>query len=190
MSIIINDLTKKYGEKTVLSDFSLKIEDKEKITVMGSSGCGKTTLIRIIAGLEIPDSGELLNVPEKISFVFQENRLCEDFSSVSNVMFVTGKSISKEEIEDNLKLLGLSDSLYKPVKNLSGGMKRRVAIARALLSDYDLLIMDEPFKGLDEELKLSVLQYVKEKTKDKTVIFVTHNMDEAKLFSERIINLN
>ena len=190
MSIIINNITKKYGDKTILSDFSLEITDKEKITIMGPSGCGKTTIIRIIAGLETADSGEISGVPQNVSFVFQENRLCEDFSAVSNVRFVTGKSVDKAEIEDNLKLLGLSDSLYKPVKTLSGGMKRRVAIARAILCDYDLLIMDEPFKGLDEELKISVLQYVKEKTKDKTVIFVTHNIEEAKLFSERIINLD
>ena len=190
MSIVINNITKKYGDNTVLSDFSLEIADKEKITVMGPSGCGKTTLIRIIAGLETAGSGEILGVPQNVSFVFQENRLCEDFSAVSNVRFVTGKSVDKAEIEDNLKLLGLSDSLYKPVKTLSGGMKRRVAIARAILCDYDLLIMDEPFKGLDEELKSSVLQFVKEKTRDKTVIFVTHDIDEAKLFSERIINLN
>jgi len=190
MNIIeIKSLCKSYDKKSVLNNFSLSLEEGTTTCIMGNSGCGKTTLLRIVAGLEKPDSGEVKIKKNRISFVFQEDRLCEDFSPISNIKFVTGNNLSDETIKENLNALGLHEKLNKPVSLMSGGMKRRVAIARALLSDYDVLLMDEPFKGLDIELKSSVIEYVKEKTKGKTVIIVTHDLQEAENLSKNIVKM-
>ena len=186
--IEIRNLCKAYGEKTVLKDLSLTVTPGELNCIMAPSGYGKTTLLRILAGLETPDSGTVTGVPEKLSFVLQEDRLCEDFCAVSNVRFATGKTVSKAQITDCLEKLGLPDGNI-PVKKLSGGMKRRVAIARALCSDWDLLIMDEPFKGLDAALKQNVMDYVKERIKGKTVLFVTHDSAEAAYMGGSCIRL-
>ncbi|MCQ2454696.1 MAG: ATP-binding cassette domain-containing protein [Clostridia bacterium] len=188
--IELKNISKKYGEKTVLDNFSCEIENNEKIAIMGPSGSGKTTLLRIISGLEKSDGGEIKGVPQKLSFVFQENRLCEDFTPIANIRYISGNAFNKQEISDCLFELGFQEeSLEKAVKTMSGGMKRRVAIARAILADFDMLIMDEPFDGLDEELKLSVMKYIKNKVKDKTLVFVTHDPEEAQFLADRIIEI-
>ncbi|MCQ2552996.1 MAG: ATP-binding cassette domain-containing protein [Clostridia bacterium] len=178
MDIQIKNINKAFGEKQVLEDFSCIIPAGKITCIEAPSGKGKTTLLNIIAGLISPDSGELAGVPDKIAFVFQEDRLCEDFSAVSNIKLTCGNKLSKEEICAHLKELGLeADS--KPVKSYSGGMKRRVAIARAICYDADLVILDEPFKGLDENLKRNVMDYVIKYTEGKTVICVSHDRSEA-----------
>lgn len=186
-NIIIKNLTKKFNDKTVLDNVDLTAEEGKITCIMAPSGKGKTTLFRIISGLETASSGSVEGVPAKISYVFQEDRLCEDFKAVSNVRFVIGNRLTDEEIEDCLLSLGLEkDSLKLPVKELSGGMKRRVAIARALLCEYELLILDEPFKGFDEKLKVGVIEYIKKETKGKTVLLVTHDRYEAELLGAEI----
>jgi len=187
--IIVDNLSKSFGEKVVLSGFSALFEKGKVTAIMGDSGCGKTTLLRIIAGLEVADSGTANTNDSKISFVFQENRLCEDFTAISNIKMLTGKTVADVKIINDLTSLGLGDSLTSPVKELSGGMKRRVAILRALSVDFDLLIMDEPFKGLDKELKTTVIDFVKSKTNGKTVIFVTHDLSETENFADKIISM-
>lgn len=184
-NIEVKNLCKSYDEKQVLNNFSAVFQEGKITCVMAPSGYGKTTLLRIIAGLEKQDSGEIIN-DKKISFVFQEDRLSENFNMFSNVRFVTGKEVSDEKIMQTFKSLDLNEGYDKPVKLLSGGMKRRVALARGLLAHYDLLIMDEPFKGLDENLKYSVMDYLKEATKNKTVICVTHDLSEAEYFADNI----
>lgn len=184
--IIINNISKSFGEKAVLSNFSESIPLGQTTVIMGESGCGKTTLINIIMGLEKADSGEILGVPDKISAVFQEDCLCEDFSAISNIKAVTGKKISKEDISSALQALGLSSNdLRIPVRELSGGMKRRVAIARALLAESDILIMDEPFKGLDFETRSAVIKFILNSIDQnkKTLIVITHSPKEAELLS-------
>lgn len=188
--IIIDNVSKSFENKTVLDNFSAVIRGGEITCISGASGCGKTTLLKMIAGLLAPDSGKIKNVPEKISFVFQEDRLCEDFSAVGNVRFVTGKALEKKEIVSHLSELGLGNDISKPVKELSGGMKRRVAIARAICFDADLVLLDEPFKGLDRELLRSVIAYVKKYTAGKTVICVTHSEDEVSLMGGSVIAFN
>ncbi len=179
MDIRIEKLCKSYGENRVLSDFSAVFPEGKTSCVMGASGCGKTTLLRILLGLEKPDSGEILGLPDPISAVFQEDRLAEPFSAVANLSLVTGKRISRDILRAHLSALGLSDSLDKPVRELSGGMRRRVAIARAVLYDAPLVLLDEPFKGLDGETKKTVMDYVRESCAGKTVILVTHDEAEA-----------
>jgi len=155
---------------------------------MGPSGCGKTTLLNILIGFIQKDSGEISDIPAKKSAVFQEDRLCESFNAVSNVRLVCKKNISNDEIRQNLGEIGLSESLDRPVSELSGGMRRRVAIVRAVLADADIIFMDEPFKGLDDTTKAGVIEYVLCKTRGKTVIIVTHSMDEARALGGDIIS--
>lgn len=190
--IIIKDLCKSFGEKKVLDNFSVMFPAGSVSCIMAPSGAGKTTLLSIMQGFINPDSGIIEGIPEKMSAVFQEDRLCEDFCAVSNVRFSCGAGKgkkSKEEIVACLSALGLGDSLDKPVRSFSGGMKRRVAIARALMADYELLFLDEPFKGLDEELKLSVAKYIKSSAAGKTVIAVSHDEAEAALLGATVIKM-
>lgn len=187
--IVLRNLSKSYGENPVISDLNLNIKSGVTTCLMGPSGCGKTTLLRLIAGLEKPDSGEIMSEARKISYVFQEDRLSEDFSVISNIRFVVGKTMNSEDIRNLLKEFELGDVIDKPVRELSGGMKRRVAIARALSATYDLLIMDEPLKGLDEKLKQHVMEVIKNHTKGKTVIYVTHDSSEADVMGASVICL-
>ena len=187
--IVLRRVSKAYGEEQVLENFSAVFPAGETTCILGPSGCGKTTLLNLIAGLQKADAGEIEGVPERIAFVFQEDRLSEDFSAVSNVRLVTGKKVPKEEIIARLKEIGLGDSLKKPVRELSGGMKRRVAIVRAICYRPELLILDEPFKGLDEKLRGEVMDFVKRNTAGKTVICVTHERDDANRLGGGIIEM-
>ena len=159
--------------------------------IMGASGVGKTTLAYILMGLLEPDSGEITGLLEKkVSAVFQEDRLIEHWDAIKNIMLVCNRDVTKEKVEHHLSEIGLTEYEGKPVKALSGGMRRRVAIVRALLSEYDLLIMDEPFKGLDEELKKHAITYVRENTKKKTLIVITHDRDEVERLQARLITMS
>lgn len=184
----IKNVFKSYGDKKVLTGFSAKIKAGETVALTGPSGCGKTTLLRLIAGTEKPDAGEIAGVPGRIACVFQEDRLLPGFSVKQNLRFVTGRGAEKET-EEILSELGLGGEFLKKAEELSGGMQRRVAIARALLYDGELVLLDEPFKGLDEKTKLSVMETVKKRTAGKTVILVTHDLSEADFFSARRIEL-
>ena len=183
--IKIKGLNKSFDEKVVFTDFNLEISDGKCTALMGESGCGKTTLLNILLGLDKEYEGEVIGVPEKLSAVFQENRLCEDYTALSNVQMVADRQAAKKM----LKALGLEKEQKKRVCEFSGGMKRRVAIARALCADYDLLILDEPFSGLDDKTKQSVMEYVKEVTKGKTVILVTHDTQESEFMADKVIML-
>ena len=177
--IRIEHLCKAYDGKPVLREFSLMIESGEHLCLMGPSGCGKTTLLRLLMGLERPDGGCIAGLDGlHMSAVFQEDRLLEHLTAAENVRFVCG-SLPKET-ESLLLRLGLEkESLSRPVREFSGGMKRRAAIARALLADFDVLFLDEPYKGLDADTKKAVQDAVGEYTRNKTVILVTHDPAEA-----------
>ena len=185
----IEKLSKSFGEKQVLRDLTLTIPEGEVTSLLGASGSGKTTLLRILAGLEKRDSGEISGLPKAISYVFQEDRLCEEFSAVSNLHFAVGKRKTKQELRELLSELGLSESMERPVKELSGGMKRRVAIARALICEYELLLLDEPFKGLDAGLKDKVMGYVGDRLGTRRLVLITHDKSEAEALCEETIEL-
>ncbi|HBN84306.1 MAG TPA: sulfate transporter, partial [Clostridiales bacterium] len=124
MDIQLKNISKSFGEKDVLTNFSATFR-KDKVTcLMGPSGCGKTTLLHIMAGLLTPDQGVMTGIPKKKSAVFQEERLCESFNAISNVRLVCHKDVRKNIIQEHLERIGLSGSMGKPVIQLSGGMRR------------------------------------------------------------------
>lgn len=189
MSVEIKGLCKAYGEKQVLRDLSHRFPEGKTTCIMGASGCGKTTLLRLLMGLELPDSGEIIGIKGKrLSAVFQEDRLCPSLSPTANLRLIN-PALSRQEAEKNLCALGLSGSLRQPVRELSGGMKRRVAILRALSAEYDLLLADEPFQGLDKDTKRQVMEYFREKTLGKTVLLVTHQEQEAEFLGQELLRL-
>ena len=176
MDLVISHVYKDFGRGPVLRDVSLTVRQGETVCLMGPSGLGKTTLLRCVAGLERPESGSVTGVPERLGYVFQEDRLCGAFSAVANVRLATGRTLP--EILRHLEELGLAGSARRPVSQLSGGMRRRVAILRALLAEYDLLFLDEPFKGLDQETKEIVMADTRRRCAGRTVLFVTHDPTE------------
>lgn len=189
MDIRLINVCKSYGEKRVLHDLQFTFPEGKTTCVMGPSGCGKTTLLRLLMGLEAPDSGEILGMENrKLSAVFQEDRLCENLGAVSNLRLVN-PGLSRQEAEQALGRLGLGGVPRQPVREFSGGMKRRTAILRALCADYDLLLADEPFQGLDAAAKLQAMEYFKASAAGKTVIFVTHDEGEAAFFGGELLSM-
>ena len=189
MNLVLENISKTYGEKAVLKDFSHTFPAGKRTCIMGPSGCGKTTLLRIILGLETPDVGTMSGRPERVSAVFQENRLFEDFSALSNLAAVCHHG-DKEVMARHLSELRLGDSLHKPVRTLSGGMKRRVAIARAVLAPGELIVLDEPFTGLDKDTKETVLNYLKHHTQGRTLIIVTHDSAERDALADDVLDMS
>lgn len=179
----ITDINKTYGEHRVLEHFSLHIEEGRTTCIMGRSGCGKTTLLRILMGLEQADEdfgGSREMAAMKKSAVFQEDRLCENLSVMANIR-LTCPDRTKAQIQEEMREVDLEGCAGQPVHELSGGMKRRVALLRALLAPGDILFLDEPFKGMDEETRQKVIAYTARKCQGRTVLFVTHDEREAGL---------
>ena len=179
----LKNICKSFKDIEVLKNFSLNVGEGEHITIMGKSGKGKTTVLNIIMGFELPDSGET-DIPNDMSTVFQEDRLCDDFSAISNVCLLKKNKSLAKEIFDKLGI----DSTQK-VNTMSGGQKRRVALARCLSRTAKLYIFDEALKGLDEKTKAVAMTVIKEYTDGKSAIFVTHDINEAKDFADRIVEI-
>lgn len=188
MSLEICSLKKAYAEKKVLNGVSFMIESGKGLCLMGPSGCGKTTLLRILMGLEKQDEGVIRGIERlKISVVFQEDRLLDHLNAIKNVWLVCGRD--EEVIRKELSRILPAESLEQPVSQLSGGMRRRVAIVRAVMKESDLILMDEPFTGLDAETKKMVIEYMKQKIKGKMFLLSTHQEEDAKLFETTILRL-
>jgi NitT/TauT family transport system ATP-binding protein len=180
MVLEVKNICKSFGDTPVFTDFSCEIPLGKISCIMGPSGRGKTTLLRMLMGLETPDSGELLGFAGlHAAAVFQEDRLCDNLSAQANVLMVCQEQKKRTDVRAALAALGLTDNDNQPVREFSGGMRRRVALARALMADCDILYLDEPFKGLDAETKELSLNYTKNSTQGKTVLLVTHDYAEA-----------
>lgn len=192
MSIIITDLCKTFDDNEVLKNVNITLKDNSIYCLMGTSGIGKTTLLRILMGLEQhADSGSISGIDIKsISCMFQENRLIPDLSAIDNVRIVLRGKPNRQEIRNNLLSILPDDSLDIPVSSLSGGMKRRVALARALSYPGKLIILDEPFTGLDKDTKLNVIDYILKMRNNRTLLIATHGTDDANLLGAEIIKLN
>lgn len=189
MDIVVTNLSKSFGLNHVLVNFSAAFAEHQITCLMGPSGCGKTTLLNILMRFIRPDGGSVKGVPKLKSAVFQEDRLCESFNAISNVRLVCNRKVDTSNIISHLEKIGLEGSLEQPVSELSGGMKRRVAIVRAILAKSDVLFLDEPFKGLDADTKKDVIQYIKDNMQGRTVIMVTHSIDEVESLNGRLITM-
>lgn len=170
----VMDVSKNYGEKNVLTDYNLTVDCAQTKVLDWESGTGKTTLFKIILGEESADSGSVITDGAEISILYQEDRLCEDYSALKNVEIITGDvKVAKEELVNLLD----ESLLTKPVKYLSGGQRRRVAVVRSVLSDADIYLLDEPFNGLDEKNRNNVSDYIHRKLSDKIVLIASHIND-------------
>ncbi len=189
--IEIKNLSISYQEKIVLHHFSAQMKEGSTIAIMGNSGIGKSTLLKIIMGIEKPDEGEILGLSEKrISAVFQEDRLCEELSAVKNVMLVLEGQKKRELAMMHLLELMNKEDLTKKVLKLSGGMKRRVSVARAFAYPSDLIILDEPLTGLDSTNKKRTIDYMLKYKNHRTMIVVTHDINEVEaLQASQVIQL-
>lgn len=182
----IQNVTVRYGDKLVLDRFSLNIPASGVLCLFGPSGCGKTTLLRVLAGLETPETGTFSCRPA-VSVVFQEDRLLPWFSIQKNIMAAAG--VSREEADRWLRSVGLEAEKKQLPASLSGGMQRRVAVARALAANSDILLLDEPFNGVDEETKKLLYPLILEAAARKPVILVTHHRQEAQALHAEILEL-
>ncbi len=210
MDVKVRSVVKSFGELLVLEHVSFNVDSSEFVAICGPTGCGKTTLMKIIAGLLKPDSGEILLAGEpvdyrrhNIGFVFQEPSYLPWRTVWGNVRFgleakiaSLGWKLTREEVEERVKwaieLVGLEGFENYYPHQISGGMKQKAALAQALATDPDLLLMDEPFGALDIQTRYYMereLLRVWSKLK-KTVIFVTHYIEEAVYLADRVVVLS
>lgn len=183
----IEGLSFKYGDKTIFKDLNLGTDSKI-VCLMGPSGCGKTTLLHIISGLLEMQGGRIEGVERPCSLMFQEDRLLEYSDALTNVMLVLDSKKdgnAEKKAESLLMQVGIEPKM--PIKKMSGGMRRRVALARALAFDAPTLLLDEPFKGLDESLMRRCAEIVR--ASGKMTIVSTHSQEEAQALGADILLL-
>lgn len=186
----LKGINHRYGDKQVLKDFSLELVPQKVTCLLGPSGSGKTTVLRILAGLTVPESGQV-DGPETVSCVFQEFRLLPWRTVAGNLAFVLKGQVPPDQLEGRieamLRLVELWDERHSWPHQLSGGMKQRVALARALALPAALLLLDEPFKGLDAALRSRIMARCKAlwQKDGQTVLLVTHDPQEASILGDR-----
>ena len=192
MNLELREVSKAYGDNAVLVRFSHAFPAGRVTAVEGRSGCGKTTLLRLIAGLEPPDAGRITGVPGGgLSMVFQEDRLPPQLTAAGCLRAVLKRTPERDRrIDDALRALGLDDALDQPVSEFSGGMRRRVALARALLYPSELVLMDEPFKGLDADTRARAVAFARPLLAGRTVLLVTHDPGDAADFDAERLRLD
>ena len=185
MDVIIDHVRKQFGDRQVLTDADARIASGERVCLFGASGCGKTTLLRIICGLEKPDAGRV-ELPEgtRMACHFQEDRLLPWYTVAENLTLVTGDDAVSRAWLDRMQL---SDAAALYPDELSGGMRRRVSLARALAYDSDILVLDEPLRELDEATAQAMLRVVDESIGRRTLILVTHDRQQAEKLGCRMI---
>ncbi len=186
----LNNICVSLGGKEILRDVSFFCDDVGCVAIMGASGIGKTTLLRVIAGLIQVDEGEVESTFDRISVKFQEPRLFPWLTVKENIAVVLPDTKDKLAIADDwLEKVGLSEAADKYPRELSGGMAQRTALARALAYGGDLLLLDEPFSAVDEGTKAPLLDLIREYAKDHAILLVTHNENEAAALGAKIVQL-
>lgn len=191
--MILKNIKKIYGDKVIFDNFDIEFEQGKITAVLGRSGCGKTTLLNVICG-SVEYTGEVER-PDKISYIFQSQRLVPNLTVYKNLEYILSYIRDKKEknkrIDEVLKMVEMYEDRDKYPSELSGGMAQRASLARAFVYDAPLMLMDEPFNGLDVSLKKRIIDVFKrlyERDK-RTVVFVTHDIDEALFLADRIIVL-
>ena len=180
-------------DEELINDLSLHIPAGDRVCIMAPSGTGKTTLLNLLTGGLKPDSGIVSFEVDtgdgvSISMVFQEDRLCSEYTAAYNIALGLKRGCRKTDlIQSHLEQLGMDESIFADVKELSGGMKRRVAIVRAVMSPSRVLILDEPFASLDEELKDRTAEYIIENLNGRTLVVVSHDEKDAERLNARIL---
>ena len=180
----VKNLCKAYGDLPVLENVSFTV-GVGVTALWGPSGVGKTTLLRILLGLEKPDSGELMGTAVRWSAVFQEDRLLEGLDALGNLRFALGTDYEEAKAAAMLTALGLTWETGKPVREWSGGMKRRVGIAQALLNEPEVLILDEPTSGLDPGERVRFRNLLSEFAHDRIVLISTHSVSDVEYIATR-----
>lgn len=181
---------KAYGANEVLRRMTFTLPGGGVRCLMAPSGSGKTTLLRVLLGLEYPDSGEIRGIsPGRISMMFQEDRLCETLTPVENVALVLPAETRRADVAALLAEILPTDCLGQPAMELSGGMRRRVSLARAVAFPSDLIVLDEPFTGLDQATKEKVIAFVLRHRAGRTLLVATHGEDDARLLGAERLNL-
>ena len=185
MHLRISSLSKAFDGETIVDKFSYSVEGDFFLTILGSSGCGKTTLLRMISGILKPDAGRVELQSERLGFVFQDDRLIPWLNAFQNISIVSPKSNPVEY----LSFVGLKGHENKYPSQLSGGMRRRLNIARALAFNPDLILMDEPFNSLDVVIKDRLIEDIQKLWTGRkiSIIMVTHDPSEAARLSTDII---
>jgi ABC-type nitrate/sulfonate/bicarbonate transport system ATPase subunit len=191
--LTMRNVSKSFPGRPVLKDWNLDVGEGEILCILGPSGCGKTTLLNLIAGLLVPDAGEIRR-PARLGYVFQEPRLLPWRTVRENIAFgLKARGVREEERRQVAGRLighmGLEPFADHYPHQLSGGMRQRVALARALAVDPELLLLDEPFKSLDVLLRLELVRLLVEEWRisPRPIIFVTHEVQEAALVAHRVL---
>lgn len=190
--IRLEHIEKNFGPKCVFSDFSLTVPDKAHLAILGESGRGKTTLLRIIAGLERCKGHVDGYAPDEIAYMFQEPRLFENLSVLDNVAVICPdypKEQARRKAMAYLEKVGLGDDCNNRPSALSGGMKQRVALARTLCAEKKILLLDEPFSALDVDTKQEMRRLVAEYAVDRTLLLVTHSREDAAFLCDQSLEL-
>ena len=187
----VNNLKKTYDGLNVIDDISFELAENEVTAVIGPSGCGKSTMLNIISGLETDYQGVVTRTNHKLGYVFQEDRLLSWMTVYQNIRCVHKKG-DETEIQTYIDAVGLKGFENYYPDHLSGGMRQRCAIVRAFYYGGKLLLMDEPFKSLDYNLRLEMLDVLKSvrKVQESSILFVTHDIDEALTIADRILVLS
>ena len=193
MSLVLNNIKKRFFDKIIFDGFSYTFSDTGIYAVTGDSGVGKTTLLRMIAGLDNDYDGKIIDGGVKnVSFAFQEYRLFPQLSALDNVMVASSEDNSDTKKEATELLLSLDfdeNSINLKPHQLSGGMKQRVNIARAFMKKSSVLIMDEPTKELDRSLRKKLYDMILRESKKRLVIFVSHNIEDIAYLNANTITL-
>lgn len=191
MAIRIRSLNKSFGTHQVLKNVNMQLEEQGIYCLMGPSGMGKTTLLRILLGLEKADAGGVEGIiPGEISAMFQEDRLLPVLSPVENVALVYSRRADRTRIRENLETILPTSCMAQPVAELSGGMKRRVALARAVHYPGKLIVLDEPFTGLDQGTKKEVIAYLLRMRGSRILLAATHGEEDVALLGGKKILLS